>query len=311
MKRLPILFSGPLVVALLAGKKTVTRRLVVPQPAPEFVRAEVVGPWVHFYDEPGPPNERGNREGKTFTVRCRYGAAGQPLWVRERARVIDRSDADARAERIRVRYEADGAESATLPYPARLTWDPVLGKCIPMGCYREASRLDLTNTGVRIERLQEITEEDAIAEGVAPFFERFSCIGRDQRLTTGELAADAPHRASFAVLWDELNGDRATWKSNPFVFRVGVARSSAPPTTEERRMMRHALGLDRAKVAYRNRYVAPDGGEVVTMLESLVARGLMERGAARYYYLTQAGIEAVTLPREREQPEMASAGGAP
>jgi hypothetical protein len=72
-----------------------------------------------------------------------------------------------------------------------------------------------------------ITEEDAKAEGAIPFFERFPSIGRDQCITTGELAAEAEHRASFAVLWDEINGDRAIWKSNPWVWRVEFRKVAA------------------------------------------------------------------------------------
>lgn len=95
-----------------------------------------------------------------------------------------------------------------------------IGRYLP----RWASRINLEIIGVKVERLRDISEEDAKAEGVLPFFERFPDCGKDQRLTSGELAAYYPYRASLAVLWDEINGDRATWKSNPWVWCISFRR---------------------------------------------------------------------------------------
>jgi hypothetical protein len=83
---------------------------------------------------------------------------------------------------------------------------------------RWASRTSLEVSLARLQRLQNISEQDAIAEGVQPFFERFPRIGKDQRICTGEFSRDCPYRASFACLWDELNGDRALWSTNPWVW---------------------------------------------------------------------------------------------
>lgn len=71
--------------ACLAAVDALTeiRRPVEPQPGPEYVRAEIVGRWCHFEDELGPPNERGNREGKMFTVDCPWGAPGELLYACE------------------------------------------------------------------------------------------------------------------------------------------------------------------------------------------------------------------------------------
>jgi hypothetical protein len=82
-----------------------------------------------------------------------------------------------------------------------------------------ASRLTLEVTGIRVQKVTDITEEDAKAEGVSAFFERFKSIGRDQRLTTGEVAADAEHRASFAVTWDSRN-PKHPWASSPWIWCV-------------------------------------------------------------------------------------------
>jgi hypothetical protein len=75
-----------------------------------------------------------------------------------------------------------------------------------------AARTWLEVTGVRAERLQEITEEGAIAEGVPPWD-----FDPQQPMTTGELGADSPYRGGFAVVWDDIN-EKHTWKSNPWVW---------------------------------------------------------------------------------------------
>lgn len=67
---------------------------------------------------------------------------------------------------------------------------------------------------------QKPTEEHAIKSTRR----RCAEIGRNQRITTGELASDAEHRASYACLWDEINGDKALWTTNPFVWVVEFKR---------------------------------------------------------------------------------------
>jgi hypothetical protein len=173
MKERPIMFSGPLVRAILEGRKTQTRRLS---------RA-----WLRV-------------------------KKGERLWVRETHFAND----------FRVEYAADYAaapkKKSGLPDVVE-RWTPAIHM------RRALSRIDLEATeDAREERLLDITEEDARAEGVEPFFQRFHCIGRDQRITTGELAADAEHRASFAVLWDEINDDKALWKDNPLVVVLSFRR---------------------------------------------------------------------------------------
>lgn len=207
---------APLVLATMRGEKTNTRRLAAVPPTGHNGGAlrEVVPSllanrgdlWDVRYDLDNPR-----------AIRCPFGVPGDLLWLRESARVLNvRANGDDRT--VRLRYEADGAESDWLPFPLRLKL-PSLGQCIANGVHREGARTLLRVTAVRCERLQAITEEEARAEGVRPFFERFPSIGRDQRLTTGELAAEAPYRAGFAVLWDELGGS-ATWKGNPWVWAI-------------------------------------------------------------------------------------------
>lgn len=108
-------------------------------------------------------------------VKPPFGLAGQSLWVRERAIVIERDcpivadDATDDAKwRIRVRYASDGVESAWLGWPRRLEWWPMVGYCIPNGVHREGARHFLEVLDVRAERVSEISEEDAVLEGMSP-----------------------------------------------------------------------------------------------------------------------------------------------
>lgn len=158
---------------------------------------------------------------------------GQSLWVRETWRTHERpSDAvDG------ILFAADGGfQRIENTMAAATAWvvahdNDKHGERwrSPLHMPRWASRISLLVINVRLERLQAITEEDAKAEGVRPFFERFPEIGRDQRITSGELARQGEYRASYAVLWDEINADRgATWKSNPFVWAVSFSRLERP-----------------------------------------------------------------------------------
>ena len=199
MKERPILFSGPMVRAILAGTKTQTRRLVR-LPAhdwalsgiPEFL---AVGP---------------------------FGARGDRLWVREAWQVDaprDGSWADTMfyGDRIspldwipeRYRTPAHVLHRATWDDGTRSTalwWRPSIH--MP----RWASRLTLEVTEVRVQRLQDISEEDAKAEGVEMI---------DGDPTPPEWWS---YRQEFGHLWDSLNAKRAPWDSNPWVWAVSFRR---------------------------------------------------------------------------------------
>ena len=134
MKERPILFSGPMVRAILDGKKTMTRRVVKPQP---------VSP---------PP-----------LLECyrRYGEPGDRLWVRETFRPYDGED-DSECGRRSIEYRADHPDS---PRYKDMPWRP----SIFMG--RKESRITLEIVSVRLEKLQEITEADCIREGIEENFD--------------------------------------------------------------------------------------------------------------------------------------------
>jgi hypothetical protein len=224
-RELPLLFSAPMVLAVLrdVDPKTVTRRLLRPQPpSVEAVQAKAGIGFSIFTDGHTPGRFR--VAGPVWAVRdlmgvepgwrCPYGVAGDRLWVRERMRVIEVRRTSPSAvlrgisHEIRVRYEADGKESGWIDYPDRLA-KPVAGKCLAYGGHREGSRITLEVLSVCVERLQEITDDDAISEGVS--LEGLSIIRGSAR-------------QRFAELWDEINGDRIPWASNSWVWRVEFRR---------------------------------------------------------------------------------------
>lgn len=234
MTERPILFSGPMVRAILDGRKTQTRRLVTPQPSPGESNVAAGGLW-WSWEYP---------EGRHCTQdrRCPYGVPGDHLWVRETWRPwCGRFDSG-------VAYQADDAEKL-VPDGLAMDWGSALGKDgRPRGLDlrqmgfgvagnkyhtekwrpsihmpRWASRLTLRVESVRVERLQDIDGYDARAEGVepAPHPATAAQWGGPSR------ARDALHyRLAFARLWDGLNAKRAPWASSPWVWVVTFARVS-------------------------------------------------------------------------------------
>lgn len=201
MKERPILFSAPMVRALLAGTKTQTRRVVKPEPT-------------HF--NPAGVPRRAKPEGPSTVITCPYGQPGDRLWVRETHAInphpselgltrdmIPGTWDSAVAAAGRVIYAADpGAE---IELDGR-QWRPSIH--MP----RAASRITLEITGVRVERLQDISEADAVAEGCQPQCEH----DEDRR---HQYTA----RWAYEVLWDRING-RSSWGANPWVWVVEFKR---------------------------------------------------------------------------------------
>jgi hypothetical protein len=217
----PITFSTPLVKAMRAGNKTQTRRILkVPwkgrkrsmpyEPLYFEQRGKLM---VDCSQEEWAAGEEDWREAIEL-LRCPYGAVGDLLWVRETWAYLTENG-------IRVVYRADADPPLSLIDKKPISpmrWNS--SRFTP----RAVSRITLRVMRIRIERLQAITEADAKAEGIESWVTRrardFPCLSEQQTMTTGERMLDCPHRASFAVLWDEINGDRATWKSNPWVWAV-------------------------------------------------------------------------------------------
>lgn len=217
MTERPIIFSGDSVRAIIAGAKTQTRRLVT-VPWRGSQRALPYEPW--YVSEDGrllvdcseADDSHGNGDYREFTTcqRHPYGRAGDRLWVRE----TWSWDAE---------YEGPGCVS----YRARDDERQGQRWRSPIHMPRWASRLLLTVTEVRVERLQSITEEDAEAEGVAPYKQADLTNVREVAAFFG--SGPAPHlsyRAGFANAWDSLNGKRAPWAENPWVWVVTFRRET-------------------------------------------------------------------------------------
>lgn len=203
MSERPILFPGPDVRAILEGRKTQARRIVTPQPSGGVRATGVVV---------GASSELSDAHGRPIRIPFR---PGDLLWVRETWAAQHGLDPLRPSE---MRHQDTMLHYAATEERGGLLWrSPIL---MP----RWASRITLRVTNVRVQRLQEISEQDARAEGCRDFFEQFPQIGRDQRLTCGALASDAPHRASFAVTWDDINHKRAPWASNPWVWAISFER---------------------------------------------------------------------------------------
>jgi len=215
----PILFSGPMVRAILTGQKTQTRRILkdpdgFATDAESFVDQD--GWWHPCADLVA----RGIQDPIGPRIRCPYGQPGDRLWLRETWTPVDclatGYDLD---EPMSIGYAADraairwGHEDCQVLDTYAWNWEDLKWKP-SIFMPRWASRITLEIGGVRVERLQDISEEDAKAEGVPD-----QGIGNMRVFT--QMGANRYH---FATLWDQINGKRADWMSNPWVWVVSFKR---------------------------------------------------------------------------------------
>jgi hypothetical protein len=225
MKERPIIFSAPMVRAILAGKKTQTRRVVKPQP-PEILAAyapKVYWPARDRHMTHGDPDgaaylqfERpGDYDGAHvmrggFGFRCPYGQPGDRLWVRETFAIVPRTAYRCSRGVQQVLRPDDDHDAAIY----RAGWDRSNGgfrwrPSVHMPGW--ASRITLEVTGVRVERLQKISEADAIAEGVTAG--KYRGLERAVALT-------------YSDLWEQMHGP-SSWAANPWVWVVEFKRLPA------------------------------------------------------------------------------------
>lgn len=214
MKERPILFSGPMVRAILEGRKTQTRRLVK---LPE----ESAGWRFSMLERGSDTNAPPFRCSAIFvrgatnigvSVRCPYadGAAWSRLWVKETwGRVTGNG--------VRIVYRADGEQPMGLdgqPVAGKMTWVPSIHMS------RDKSRLTLEVTNLRVERLQDITPQDILAEGVVSGPHHDTILGKCP-VSAFDGRAYPDLRSLWASGWDSINGEKAPWRSNPWVWVVG------------------------------------------------------------------------------------------
>ncbi|WP_420957526.1 hypothetical protein [Burkholderia gladioli] len=227
MKERPILFSAPMVRAILEGRKTQTRRVVKHQPPDDVAPITVARyhPTIidrHGDEAPGDEVFGAYSEDGVWGCKCPYGEPGDRLWVRETwsadfarhypcERVWYAADDDRRHD-IEVREGVRGIFSPESNLHVPFRWRPSIH--MP----RALSRITLEITDVRVERLQGISERDAIAEGICKTGSGFwSTYG--QREVDGTFSP----RSSFQSLWESING-LMSWESNPWVWVIEFAR---------------------------------------------------------------------------------------
>lgn len=213
MKERPILFSGPMVWAILDDRKTQTRRIVKFAGLLDFEQGKD-GVW-HF-----------RTAGGVTAVPCPYGVPGDRLWVREtwqaqeafddvRPAAIGEAFADEYGEPwCPIRYVADGKCEGSVDQ-----WqESPLGKTRPaIHMPRWASRITLQVAEVRVERLQDISIEDAKAEGLEWVSPTFGFGGLPETWSQNPIDA-------YARLWEHINGPSA-WDDNPWVWAVTFQRA--------------------------------------------------------------------------------------
>jgi hypothetical protein len=195
IKERPILFSAPMVRAILEGRKTVTRRTLKQQP--QMVTDRAIEPWAGDAQVLFQQLQQAGRK-------CPYGKPGDRLWVREAwARI---GIAQAPDQEWVVYRESDNRTDYGGP------WKPGIHM------FRRDSRILLEIIDVRVERLQDITPAQVTAEGVST---------QGEALWGGEWWVDAPDQAiedarkDFADLWTSTGGD---WSSNQWVWVVEFKR---------------------------------------------------------------------------------------
>lgn len=198
MKERPILFSAPMVRAILDGRKTQTRRVAKPVKHPDLGNLHDASVLAR---EPQHVIERA----------CPYGQVGDRLWVRETHLAWWSLNPEApdgpRVFSHVAAFKADGYELE----PGE-KWIPAIHML------RKASRIDLEITGVRVERLNDISEADAIDEGTEPL-----------KTADGRYDWTVKPRGpigDFKALWESING-AGSWEANPWVWVIGFKRIDA------------------------------------------------------------------------------------
>jgi hypothetical protein len=220
MKERPILFSSPMVRALLSDRKTMTRRVVSKNNSCTSGRFEKLNLESAFVTESmggqqilkAMWDENGD---KTIHRIFPKWETGDRLWVRETWLLVNGCEG---LEDFTT-YRADGVISYPDNEPVK--WKPSIH--MP----RWASRITLEITNVRVERLQEISEEDCLKEGIQKSdnegLRNWPYMGANHHIK-GTPKVFSFARQAFESLWDSINGKKYPWSSNPWVWVVEFKR---------------------------------------------------------------------------------------
>lgn len=208
MNKKPILFSGPMVQAILEGRKTVTRRTIKSKHESGIYRISNAGRDLNEcgYYHGRIPESLDWDERTVGNIVCPYGRIGDIIWVRETWQQTY-NDRSGKWEFI---YRADGGTWSDDDGPVK--WKPSIFM------KEEACRIYLKITDIHVERLQDITEEQAKAEGAPYKNDSFTYDGEHCR---------GSYKNGFRSLWKDINGAES-WEANPFVWAVSFERTEKP-----------------------------------------------------------------------------------
>lgn len=220
MKFVPMLFSTEMVQSILAGRKNQTRRVVKPQPDDDVLWNDDKFPR-SFDSKLKGWNGTVNETGESKEFRCPYGQVGDVLWVREKFSFTE--EWDDIGQKFNYFYAADYEDSF-------LTYKPSIH--MP----KEACRLFLKIKDIRVERVNEISEADAISEGIKhdSQFNNYECylcgnpngfhIGATNMCDDGFYSNPID---SFASLWSSINS-QASWQIGVWVWVIEFERIDKP-----------------------------------------------------------------------------------
>lgn len=206
MKEIPILFSTPMVQAILEGRKTMTRRVIKPR---SYITDVVDGvPYEMTEDDASP-------------IKCPYGQPGDVLWVRESCCYVLRDHAHDLLEGSRdnnqwvykTSVHPDWMIYAKEKYGYK--WKPAIH--MP----KEACRIKLLVKSVKVESLQDISAQDAIAEGIE--YLGTGHYGPEWKNYLGNYSTYLLPKQSFKSLWGSING-KESWEANPYVWVIEFER---------------------------------------------------------------------------------------
>jgi hypothetical protein len=190
LKEIPILFSTDMVKAILDGSKTMTRRIMKPQPTPDDI--EKIKDW----------------NDELFT-RPKY-IKGDLIWVRETyTKILGDCQCDSTCNCGIIWYKTKG------PIDSMTKWTPSI--FMP----KAAARIWLEVTNIKVERLQSITEADAIKEGIKRLIPHYNGISTTAvyKNYISETSIRCKPLVSFQSLWEKINGPDS-WNANPWIWVI-------------------------------------------------------------------------------------------
>ncbi|MBL0881237.1 morphogenetic protein [Serratia ureilytica] len=221
MKERPVIFNGEMVRAILDGRKTQTRRVMAAQPESnqfgllrisDSTKRSDIGKY-HWAES----NATGTHQ-RSALFSCQFGQVGDRLWVRETFMDLTGTGIEATTGKFEgFAYRADtpaGSYGDEVRKEYGLKWTPSLH--MP----RKACRILLEITAVRVERLNDISEEDAKAEGVKPAGDMLPDYPDTFLTPKGDFATA---KVAFQRLWQSIYGEES-WRANPWVWVIEFRR---------------------------------------------------------------------------------------